>query len=80
MNTSVENENDGTFQGAGIEILLPSNIIDIFTRLEDLPGLKISGHNDTLTKASNLIDELYKRSEIQNEHQKRIALVKFHTV
>ena len=37
---------------------LPSKIIDIYTRLENLLGLKLSGHTDTLTKTSNLIDEI----------------------
>ena len=53
---------DTEFIGKGIEkIIIPSNIIDIYTRLEILLGLKLSGHTDTLTEASNLIDELYKR-------------------
>ena len=65
-------------QGRGIEkIIIPSNIIDIYTRLEILLGLKLSGHTDTLTEASNLIDELYKRGEIQNKQQYRNALNKF---
>ena len=65
-------------KGQGIEkILIPSNIIDIYTRLEILLGLKLSGHTDTLTEASNLIDELYKRGEIQNEQQYRNAINKF---
>ena len=64
-------------QGEGFKIIIPSNIIDIYTRLEVLLGLKLSGHTDTLTKASNLIDELYKRSEIQNKQQYRNALSKF---
>ena len=67
-------------QGEGIKkIIIPSNIIDIYTRLEILLGLKLSGHTDTLTEASNLIDELYKRGEIQNEEQYRNALDKFNT-
>ena len=33
--------------------------------------LKISGQTDTLTEASNFIDELFKRGEIQNELQYR---------
>ena len=50
---------DTKLKGRGIEkIILPSNIIDIYTRLEVLFGLKLSGHTDTLTEASNLIDEL----------------------
>ena len=47
-------------QGRGIEkIFKKSNIIDIYTRLEILLGLELSGHSDTLTEASNLIDEIY---------------------
>ena len=64
-------------QGEGFKIIIPSNIIDIYTRLEILLGLKLSGHTDTLTEASNLIDELYKRGEIQNKQQYRNALNKF---
>ena len=65
-------------QGRGIEkIIIPNNIIEIYTRLEVLLGLKLSGHSDTVTEASNLIDELYKRGEIQNKRQYRNALHKF---
>ena len=64
-------------QGEGVKIIIPSNIIDIYTRLEILLGLKISGHTDTLTEASNLIDELYKRGEKQNKKQYRNAINKF---
>ena len=64
--------------GEGIQkIIIPSKIIDIYTRLEVLLGLKLSGHTDTLSEASNLIDELYKRGEIQNKQQYRNALNKF---
>ena len=67
-------------QGRATEkIIVPSNIIDFYTRLEILLGLKLSGHNNTLTEASNLIDELYKRSEIQNKQQYRNAPNKFST-
>ena len=66
-------------QGEGVKIIIPSNIIDIYTRLEILLGLKLSGHTDTLTEASNLIDELYKLGEIQNKQQYRNALDKFLT-
>ena len=31
--------------------------------------IKIIGHTDTLTEASNLIDELYKKGEIQTQEQ-----------
>ena len=61
----------------GVKIIFPSNIVDIYTRLEKLLGLKLSGHTDTLTEASNLIDELYRRGEIQNEQQYRNAPNKF---
>ena len=63
---SIENVSDSDLEGQGVKIIIPSNIIDIYTRLEILLGLKLSGHLDTLTEASNLIDELYKRGEIQN--------------
>ena len=61
------------------KIIIPSNIINIYTRLEILLGLKLSGHTDTLTEASNLIDELYKPGEIQNKQQYRNAPNKFQT-
>ena len=67
-------------EGQGVKINKPSNINDIYTRLEILLGLKLSGHTDTLTEASNLIDELYKRGEIQNKQQHRNALKKFSTL
>ena len=71
------NEDSDDLQGEGVKVIIPSNIIDIYTRLEILLGLKLSGHTDTLTEASNLIDELYKRGEIQNKQQYRNALNKF---
>ena len=66
-------------EGQGVKIIIPSDIIDIYTRLEILLGFKLSGHSDTLREASNLIDELFKRGEIQNEQQYRNALNKFST-
>ena len=62
-----------------MKIIIPSNIIDIYTRLEVLLGSKLSGHSNTLSEASNLIDELYKRGKIQKEQQYRNALNKFQT-
>ena len=53
-------DSDGDLRGEGVKIIIPSNIIDIYTRLEVLLGLKLSGHTDTLTEASALIDQLYK--------------------
>ena len=65
-------------EGQGFQkIIIPSNIIDIYTRLEILLGLKLSGHTDTLSEASNLIDELYKRGEIQNKREYKNAIDKF---
>ena len=76
-----ENTDDSgsDLQGEGVKIIIPSNKIVIYTRLEILLGLKLSGHTDTLTEASNLIDELYKRGEIKNKQQYRNALNKFST-
>ena len=74
---SKSNFKDRNLEGLGVKIIIPSNIIDIYTRLEILLGLKLSGHTDTLTEASNLIEELYKECEIQNEQQYRNAFNKF---
>ena len=75
---NIKKEEPANLKGQGIEkIIIPSNIIDIYTRIEVLLGLKLSGHTDTLTEASNLIDELYKRGEIQNKQQYRNAINKF---
>ena len=68
-------------QGQWIEkIIIPSNIIDIYTRLEVLLGLKLSGHTDTLTEASKLIDNLYKRGEKQTKQQNRNAPIKLSNI
>ena len=67
-------------QGQGLQkIIKPSNIIYIYTRLEVLLRLLLSGHTDALTEASNLIDELFKPGEIPNEQQYPIAHNKFST-
>ena len=67
-------------KGRGIEkFIIPSNVIDIYARLELLPGLKLSDNTDNLTEASNSIDELYKRSEFQIEQPYRNARNKFST-
>ena len=67
-------------QGKVVKFIIPSEIIDIYTKLDILLGLKLSGHSNTLTEASNLIDELYKRGEIQNKQKYRNALNKFSTI
>ena len=78
---NIKKEEHLDLKGQGIEkIIIPSNIIDIYTRREILLGLKLSGHSDTLTEASNLIDELYKRGEIQNKQEYRNAPNKFQTL
>ena len=75
---AIENESDN-LEGEGVKIIIPSNIADIYTRLEILLGLKLSGHTDTLSEASKVIDELYKRGEIQNKKQYQNAPNKFST-
>ena len=76
----IENvESYSDLEGQGVKIIIPSNIIDIYTRFEILLGLKLSGHTDTLTEASNLIDELYKRGKIHTNQQYRNAINKFST-
>ena len=66
-------------KGELVKTIIPSNINDMYTRFKILLGLKLSGRTVTFTEASNLIDELYKRGEIQNERQYRNALDKFQT-
>ena len=67
-------------KGQGSEkTIIPSNIIEFYTRLEILLGLKLSGHLNTLTETSNLKDGIYYRGEIQNEQQYPNALSKIHT-
>ena len=74
------NFNEHNLKGQRTEkIFIPSNINDIYTTLEILLGLKLSAHTDTLTEASNLIGEIYKRAEKQNKQQYRNALDKFST-
>ena len=59
QNKTFEEINDDIddLRGEGVKVIIPSNIIDIYTRLEVLLGLKLTGHTNTLTEASNLIDE-----------------------
>ena len=44
-----------------MKLIIVSNNIDNWTRLAILLGLNLFGHADTLTEASNLIDDLYKK-------------------
>ena len=41
----------------GVKFIIPSNIFDIYIRLETLLGFSLSGNTDTLTESSNLMDE-----------------------
>ena len=70
-------EDSDDLQWDGMKITISCNNIDFWTRLELLLALKQSGHSDTLTEASYLIDEIYKGGEIKNEQQYRNALDKF---
>ena len=75
---NIQKEEPDKLKGEAIQkIIISHNIIDICTKLEVLLGLKLSGHTDNLTEASNLIDDLYKRGEKQNKQQNRNALEKF---
>ena len=68
LNTSIESENEyNNLQGEGVKVIIPHNNFDFWTRLEVLLGLKLSGRFDTLTEASNLPDELWKRGETESE-------------
>ena len=78
---AIENVEDSSdLEGEGVRVIIPFNIFDFYTRLEVLLGLKLSGHTDILTEASNLIDELYKRGELQNKQQYQNALNKLSTI
>ena len=72
-------DDSNDLQGERVKIIIPSNTIDIYTRLEILLGCKQSGNTDALSETSNLTDELYKRGEIQKEQHHRNALNKFST-
>ena len=72
---------DTKLKGRGNEkIVKPSNLFDIYTRLEVLLGLKLSSYTDTHSELSKLRHDLYKRGERQNEQQYRNALNKFSNI
>ena len=78
--TADENDEElSDWGGQEIKIIIPSNIIDIWTRLEVLLGWKLFGHTDTLTEASNVTDNFYKRFETQNKQQNQNFLDKYLT-
>ena len=70
---------NNVLQREGMKNHIPSDIIDIYARRENFPRLKLPGHNITLTEATNLKDDSYRRGEFQNEEQYRNAIDKFHT-
>ena len=71
---------DTKLRGRGFKkIIIPFNTIEKYTRLEVFLGLNLSGHTDTLTEACNLIDELYRKGEIQNERRCPNAVINFQT-
>ena len=78
-NEKFEKEDIDDLQGDEMKIFIPSKVNDFYTRLEVLLGLKLSGHSNTLTEASNLKDEFCKRVEIKNKQQYQNALDKSHT-
>ena len=75
----ITDDSDNDLQREGVKIIIPFNIIDIYTRLEVLLGLQLSGQTDTLTEPSALIDELYKGGDIETKQQYRNAINKFST-
>ena len=75
---SRSNFNKRNLEGQGIEkIIIPSNIIDIYTRLEVLLGLEISGHIDTLTESSALFDQLYKLGKYKTNNNIEMQSISF---
>ena len=56
-------------EGEGMEVIIQPNIVDFWTRLEVLLGLKLCGHTDTLTESSKLINEIYNKVGVENERQ-----------
>ena len=60
-----------------MKIIIPSNKFDLYARLEVLLGLKLSGHTDTLTEASNLIDEIYKIVKYKKNNNIEMLLIQF---
>ena len=75
---TIENlEDSSDFEGLGIKIIVPNNRIDKYTRLEVLLGIKLSGHTDTLTEASNLIDEVYKKVKWKTNNNIKMLSINF---
>ena len=76
----IENvEESNNLQRQGLKIIIPTNIIVIYNRLEVLLGINLSVQIDILTEASNLMDEIFKRGEVQKIRQYRNDFDKFST-
>ena len=59
-----------------MELFIPPHIIDVYTRSKVL-GIKLSGHTNTLTEASKLMDELYKRGQYKPNNNVKTLLINF---
>ena len=69
---------DKQLKGEGVEkSIIPSNIIDIYTGFEVLLGLNLSGHTDTLTEASNLIDDYTNEEKYKTNSNIEMLLANF---
>ena len=53
MRFDEKTDDSDDLRGEGVKLVIPSNTFGIYTRLEVLLGLKLSGHTDTLSEASN---------------------------
>ena len=74
IETGIENgDKFDILHGSATKIVNPFNIFDMWTRLEVSLGSKLSGHTDTLTKSNNPKVAFYRREDVQNEQQYRIA-------
>ena len=75
---SIENVEDSSdLEAKGVKIIISSNIIDIYTRLEISLGLKLLGHTDNLTESSNLIGELFKEVKFKTNNNIENLLTNF---
>ena len=74
----INEEDTDSLEGDGLRTIIPSNIIDIYTRLELLLGPKLSGPYHILSEASSSIDELNEQNETQSEQHYRTVLDNFH--
>ena len=64
-------------EGEGLKVFIPSIFNNIWTRLKLLLGLKLPGHTDTLTEASNLQDKIYQRGETKIDNKIEMLSINF---